>query len=160
MRCQSPTFLSRVRLPPNKHTELQARNNRMILNKYQTFTEIENRGYSSTARIQNEDGSIFFAKWLKGIKKNSQKSKILNDKLRQLKKAVPQLVRASRAFHCWYHELRDYIHHQLMHPSKHTEIIILVLLWVLSGVTFTWAVAGNYKLFVGCSNVPDYRFVN
>lgn len=68
----------------------------MILNKYQAYTEIENRGYSSTARIQNEDGNIFFAKWLKGIKKNSQQSKILNDKLRQLKKAVhpslPQII--------------------------------------------------------------------
>src|SRR5690554_7574165 len=68
----------------------------MILNKYQTYTEIENRGYSSTARVQNEDGSIFFAKWLKGIKKNSQQSKILNDKLRQLKKAIhpslPQII--------------------------------------------------------------------
>lgn len=68
----------------------------MILNKYQTYTEIENRGYSSNARVQNEDGSIFFAKWLKGIKKNSQQSKILNDKLRQLKKAIhpslPQII--------------------------------------------------------------------
>lgn len=35
-----------------------------------------------------------------------------------------------------------------MNPSKHTEIIILILLWVLSGATFTWAVAGNYNLFV------------
>lgn len=68
----------------------------MILNKYQTYTETENRGYSLTARIQNEDGNIFFAKWLKGIKMNSQQSKILNDKLRQLKKAVhpslPQII--------------------------------------------------------------------
>lgn len=68
----------------------------MILNKYQTYKEIENRGYSSIARVQNEDGSIFFAKWLKGIKKNSQQSKILNDKLRQLKKAIhpslPQII--------------------------------------------------------------------
>jgi superfamily I DNA and/or RNA helicase len=60
----------------------------MILNKYQTYGQIENRGYSSIAQVQNENGEIFFAKWLKGIKQNSQPSKILFDKLRHLKKAI------------------------------------------------------------------------
>lgn len=60
----------------------------MILKRYQTYSEIENRGYSSTAQVQNENGEIFFAKWLKGIRQNSQPSKILFDKLRHLKKAI------------------------------------------------------------------------
>lgn len=60
----------------------------MILNKYQTYGQIEKRGYSLTAQVENENGEVFFAKWISGIKRNSQPSKILFDKLRHLKKAV------------------------------------------------------------------------
>ncbi len=60
----------------------------MILNKYQTFGQIQKRGYSLTAQVENENGEVFFAKWISGIKRNSQPSKILFDKLRHLKKAV------------------------------------------------------------------------
>jgi len=60
----------------------------MILEKYQPIEQIQNRGYSATAKVMNEDNEVFFAKWIKGIKKNSQQSKILFDKLRKLKKAV------------------------------------------------------------------------
>jgi len=60
----------------------------MILDKYQACSQIENRGYSLTAQLQNENEEFFFAKWLKGIKQNSQQSKILFDKLRHLKKAT------------------------------------------------------------------------
>ncbi|HPX76071.1 MAG TPA: AAA domain-containing protein [Bacteroidales bacterium] len=68
----------------------------MILNKYQTYEQIQKRGYSLTAKVENEDGEVFFAKWLSGIKRNSQPSKILFDKLRHLKKArhsaLPNIV--------------------------------------------------------------------
>ncbi len=60
----------------------------MILDKYQLYGEIQNRGYSSTAKVTDESGEIYFAKWIKGIEKNSQPSKILYNKLRHLKKAV------------------------------------------------------------------------
>lgn len=60
----------------------------MILDKYQPYGAIQNRGYSSTAKVTDESGDIYFAKWIKGIKKNSQPSKILYNKLRHLKKAV------------------------------------------------------------------------
>ena len=60
----------------------------MILEKYQLYGEIQNRGYSLTANVSNESGDIYFAKWIKGVKKNSQPSKILYNKLRHLKKAV------------------------------------------------------------------------
>ena len=60
----------------------------MFLEKYQPYGEIQNRGYSSTAKVRDESGDIYFAKWIKGIEKNSQPSKILNNKLRHLKKAV------------------------------------------------------------------------
>ena len=60
----------------------------MILDKYQLYREIQNRGYSSTAKVTDESGEIYFAKWIKGIEKNSQPSKILYNKLRHLKKAV------------------------------------------------------------------------
>ena len=60
----------------------------MILDKYQLYEEIQNRGYSSTAKVADESGEIYFAKWIKGIEKNSQPSKILYNKLRHLKKAV------------------------------------------------------------------------
>ncbi|TVZ46911.1 AAA domain-containing protein [Olleya sp. Hel_I_94] len=60
----------------------------MILDKYQLYGEIQNRGYSSTAKVTDESGEIYFIKWIKGIDKNSQPSKILNNKLRHLKKAA------------------------------------------------------------------------
>lgn len=60
----------------------------MILDKYQLYGEIQNRGYSSTAKVTDESGEIYFTKWIKGIEKNSQPSKILYNKLRHLKKAV------------------------------------------------------------------------
>jgi hypothetical protein len=60
----------------------------MILEKYQLYGEIQNRGYSSTAKVSDESGEIYFAKWIKGVEKNSQPSKILYNKLRHLKKAV------------------------------------------------------------------------
>ena len=60
----------------------------MILDKYQLYGEIQNRGYSLTAKVKDESEEIYFAKWIKGIEKNSQPSKILSNKLRHLKKAV------------------------------------------------------------------------
>lgn len=60
----------------------------MILDKYQLFGEIQNRGYSLTATVTDESGEIYFTKWIKGIQKNSQPSKILYNKLRHLKKAI------------------------------------------------------------------------
>lgn len=60
----------------------------MILNKYQTETPILKRGYSLTSKIRNEDGDFYFAKWIIGIEKNSEQSKILYNKLRHLKRAV------------------------------------------------------------------------
>lgn len=60
----------------------------MILKKYQLYGEVLNRGYSSTALVIDESENIFFIKWIKGIKKNSEPSKILYNKLRHLKKAV------------------------------------------------------------------------
>jgi len=60
----------------------------MILEKYQLYGEIQNRGYSLTANVSGESGEVYFAKWIKGVKKNSQPSKILYNKLRHLKKAV------------------------------------------------------------------------
>ena len=59
----------------------------MILGKYQIYHKKQVRGYSITATVQNEDGTLFFAKWIKGIEQNSQASKILFDKLRNIKKA-------------------------------------------------------------------------
>jgi len=62
----------------------------MILDKYiiPREEETQNRGYSITSKIQNEIGELFFAKWIKGIKKDSRQSKILFNKLRHFKKAV------------------------------------------------------------------------
>lgn len=61
----------------------------MILGKYQTDpNQIEKRGYSVTAEVFNDNGEVLFAKWITGIKRNSQPSKILFDTLRHLKKAV------------------------------------------------------------------------
>ena len=70
----------------------------MILEKYQIShgEQIQNRGYSATAKVTDENGDFFFAKWIKGIKQKSQQSKILYDKLRHLKKAIhvalPQII--------------------------------------------------------------------
>lgn len=60
----------------------------MILNKYQTESDIQKRGYSLTSKIKNEDGDFYFAKWILGIEKNSEQSKILYNKLRLLKRAI------------------------------------------------------------------------
>ena len=59
----------------------------MILGKYQFCRNRQERGYSITAIVQNEDGNLFFVKWIKGIEQNSQAGKILFDKLRNIKKA-------------------------------------------------------------------------
>ncbi|WP_238251545.1 AAA domain-containing protein [Capnocytophaga cynodegmi] len=68
----------------------------MIFNKYQLLSEINERGYSSNAIVQNEKGEEYFAKWLRGIHKDSTPSKILSDKLRHLQKAkhkvLPQVI--------------------------------------------------------------------
>ncbi|GAA4075255.1 hypothetical protein GCM10022389_21130 [Flavobacterium cheonanense] len=60
----------------------------MILGKYQINRKKEERGYSITAVVQDEFENNYFAKWIKGIEQNSQASKILFDKLRNLKKAT------------------------------------------------------------------------
>ncbi len=60
----------------------------MILGKYQISRKKEERGYSITAIVQDEFENNYFAKWIKGIEQNSQASKILFDKLRNLKKAT------------------------------------------------------------------------
>ena len=59
----------------------------MIFNKYQIINSSEDRGYSKTCIIQNDKSEKHFAKWIKGIQQDSQTSRILSDKLRQLKKA-------------------------------------------------------------------------
>lgn len=68
----------------------------MILNKYQPLTSIENRGYSSTCQVQDATETTYFAKWIKGIKENSQPSKLLFEKLRHLKRAehsvLPKII--------------------------------------------------------------------
>jgi len=60
----------------------------MILDNYQLKGQIQNRGYSSTAMVVDDSESRYFVKWIKGIRKNSEPSKILFNKLRHLKKAV------------------------------------------------------------------------
>jgi serine/threonine protein kinase len=60
----------------------------MILAKYQLNRQKQERGYSLTAIVQDEDENLFFAKWIKGIQQDSQAAKILFDKLRKLKKAT------------------------------------------------------------------------
>lgn len=68
----------------------------MILNKYQPITSIEKRSYSSTCRVQNSAGITYFAKWIKGIKQNTQPSKLLFERLRHLKRAkspvLPKII--------------------------------------------------------------------
>ncbi len=60
----------------------------IILEKYQLHGNIQNRGYSSTAKVIDRNGIIYFAKWIKGIEQDSQLSNILFNKLRHIKKAV------------------------------------------------------------------------
>ncbi|MGO4822212.1 MULTISPECIES: AAA domain-containing protein [unclassified Flavobacterium] len=60
----------------------------MILEKYQIHSKKQERGYSTTAIVQDEEENLFFAKWIKGIEQNSQAGKILFDKLRNIKKAT------------------------------------------------------------------------
>lgn len=87
----------------------------MILDKYQLYEEIQSRGYSSTAKVTDESGDIYFAKWIKGIEKNSQPSKILYNKLRHLKKAVhsslPKIIEyewdESQSAYCIIFENKD-----------------------------------------------------
>ncbi len=68
----------------------------MILNKYTEIEKVQIRGYSSTCIIEDSSGNLFFAKWIKGIKKDSPPGKILFDKLRHLKKAehsvLPKII--------------------------------------------------------------------
>ena len=55
----------------------------MLFDKYQ-ITE--------KSRVQDSSGTIYFAKWLGGIKHNSEASKILFDKLRHLKKVKHEVL--------------------------------------------------------------------
>ncbi len=68
----------------------------MILEKYQLHGNIQNRGYSATGKVLDETESIYFAKWIRGVAYNSQQSKILYNKLRQIKKAshpsLPKII--------------------------------------------------------------------
>jgi superfamily I DNA and/or RNA helicase len=71
----------------------------MIFNKYQLTEVIQNRGYSSIAQVQDNSGIIYFAKWIKGIQKDSHSSKIFFEKLKHLKRAnhdvLPKIVEYS-----------------------------------------------------------------
>lgn len=60
----------------------------MILGKYQKAygESLIDRGYSSTVKIQDDSENYFFAKWIKGIKKDSTPGRMLVDRLRRLKK--------------------------------------------------------------------------
>lgn len=68
----------------------------MILNKYQAISPFDNRGYSLTGRVQDASEQTYFAKWIKGINKNSQASRLFFDKLRHLKRAehptLPKII--------------------------------------------------------------------
>ncbi len=69
----------------------------MLFNKFQyDKSEITKNDYFQTGVVKDEDGTLFLAKWILDIPKDSQKSKILSDKLRHLQKAVhpllPQIV--------------------------------------------------------------------
>jgi len=64
----------------------------MILDRYQLEDEIEERGYSATAKVTDNQGVIYFAKWLKGISRDSLSAKILIDKLRHLKKVEHRIL--------------------------------------------------------------------
>lgn len=60
----------------------------MILEKYQLTSGKQERGYSVTAKVEDEMEVSYFAKWINGIEQNSQAGKIFIDKLRNLKKAT------------------------------------------------------------------------
>lgn len=68
----------------------------MLLNKYQIIEPTQNRGYSITAQVEDAVGTIYFAKWIRGIQKDSRQSKILYQKLRHLKRAnhncLPKII--------------------------------------------------------------------
>lgn len=69
----------------------------MIFNKYQySINNVRKRGYSQTCQVQDENGKIFWVKWILGIDKSSTKAKILTDKLRHLQKArhpaLPEII--------------------------------------------------------------------
>ena len=60
----------------------------MIFDKYEIISNIQERGYSATCKVKNEQETEYFAKWIKGIDKKSTPSQMLLDKLRHQKKAV------------------------------------------------------------------------
>ena len=64
----------------------------MIFGKYQLKGKLQERGYSLTCSVIDETDKIFFAKWIKGIKKDSQVSQMFFDKLRRLKKATHSVL--------------------------------------------------------------------
>ncbi len=68
----------------------------MILDKYQIQGDKKERGYSFTAIVIDNANKQYFAKWIKGIDKNSQPGKLLMDKLRSLKKIksdfIPEII--------------------------------------------------------------------
>jgi len=68
----------------------------MILDKYQIQGKKKERGYSFTAIVIDNSNKQYFAKWIKGIDKNSQPGKLFMDKLRSLKKIksdfIPEII--------------------------------------------------------------------
>lgn len=68
----------------------------MILDKYQIQGQKKERGYSFTAIVIDNSNKQYFAKWIKGIDKNSQPGKLFMDKLRSLKKVksdfIPEII--------------------------------------------------------------------
>lgn len=65
----------------------------MLFNKFQyDKSEITKNDYFQTGVVKDENGTLFLAKWILDIPKDSQKSKILSDKLRHLQKAVHPLL--------------------------------------------------------------------
>lgn len=61
----------------------------MILDKYQKVagSRVEDRGHSSICNICDDDGKRFLIKWIKGIDKSTEASRIFHDRLRRLKRA-------------------------------------------------------------------------
>ncbi|MBN2280813.1 MAG: AAA family ATPase [Candidatus Marinimicrobia bacterium] len=64
----------------------------MIFGKYQISGEISQRGYSKTAKVIDDVGNIFFAKWLLGIEKEAQISQMLKDTIRKLKRVDQEII--------------------------------------------------------------------
>jgi superfamily I DNA and/or RNA helicase len=68
----------------------------MLLNKYQIIETPQNRGYSITAEVQDSSETVYLAKWIRGIQKDSHPSKVLFEKLRHLKRAeysaLPKII--------------------------------------------------------------------